>query len=295
MKRVFRLIALSLMFVLLLAMTAQADLIAEWGHEYDHRDLGCQVHNRIHIMNCKDGAVKVYASPHRKIVVGSLPNGIELEVHCTLKNGKWGYVRYSTGKQPITGWIKLNQTILKYDGQSFLDEHKKELYPDDGTAIQMLEGVERPCAYAYPGAPAKFSSLGTEGLSKEDHVFECLYQDSEGRIWAYMGKTKYGRDWICLSDPKNTNLPVVEYQTINLYPSSGEVQSNLTPIWVLPTCLVAGVAVLSFVLILVLKRKQGTQSWNNTQPGVTKPKTMKGRMKSLQCTGWRGDDRDFEA
>ncbi|MBE6954360.1 MAG: hypothetical protein E7449_00425 [Ruminococcaceae bacterium] len=269
MKRTYRLFALLVLLVLLLGITAQADLI-DYRSYVNHSKHGCELYGRVHIMNAPEGAVKVYSEPDGKVKYytssegriepGSLANGIRLKILCTLEDGEWGYVDYSTGIQLISGWIKLDQTILEYDGQSFLDEHKEALYPDDGTAISMLENVPRPFTYDYPGAVATFSKLmNAEEMVESNYVFEHLYKDKDGRIWGYLGTTPQGRDWVCLSEPTSKELPVVEYQTIQLYPASGEgAQSALTPAWILPTCLVAGVAALSLVLILVLKKKKSS-------------------------------------
>lgn len=267
MKRTNRLFALFILLVLLLGITAQADLIFEWSHNWAHEKIDCEINERTYIVNSREGYVKVYASPDGeqklytspdgKIQTPSLPNGTEVEIICTLDSGKFGFVRYLSGIQWIDGWIELKHTVVKYDRQSFLEEHKRDFYEDDGTAISMLKNVSRPFTYDYPGAVATFSKLmNAEEMVENKYVFEHLYKDKDGRIWGYLGTTPQGRDWVCLSEPTSKELPVVEYQTIQLYPASGEgAQSALTPAWVLPACLVVGVAAISGVLLVVLKRR----------------------------------------
>jgi len=294
MKRIFRLIALSLVFVLVLGITAQADMILEFQNNFLdwHRD-DCKFYGRSNYINAAEGALGVYRKPNGKEVLGTLQNGEEVFISYTYGDEAWGVIRFSVPGGATGGWIRMDQTVLKYDSKSFIEDHSLLLYSDDGTAVQMLEGTMFPFTYPYPGAPASVSSVNAEHLLESKTVFDWLFEDENGLLWGYIK----GRDcWICLSDPINPNLPVAEYQPLNLYPASDiEIQSESAPAWVLPTCLVAGVAVISIALILTLKKKRGAESWNNTQPGIMKPKTMKGRMKSLQCTGWRGDDRDFEA
>ena len=304
MKRVFRLIALSLMFVLLLAMTAQADLIVEPQDPfYQAHRRDCERYHRDHYINASNGALAIYSEPYGTKKLGTLQNGAVVVINYTYENGSWGFGLYldSDSGKYIQGWIDMKQTVLKYDWQCFVEEHSDQFYEDtDYISRTMLKDFERKdlfYIYPYPGVKLLESrTLLASYVVGYHYKFQCLFEDINGRIWGCLDQPEHGGSWLCLSDPTNPDLPVIEYQTLDTH-STSEIAplADSIPAWVLPTCLVAGVAVLSFVLILVLKRKKGTQSWNNAQPGVTKPKTMKGRMKSLQCTGWRGDDRDFEA
>lgn len=260
MKRMYRVVTLMLILILLLGITVRADMIAPIYNPFfqNHND-ECEIYERTHYINAPEGALAVYRKPEGREIFGTLRNGEEVYVSYTYDNGTWGMVRFDGPGGNTGGWIKMENTVLKYDGQQFLEEHNHQLYYDDGTAIQMLEGVLAPYTRDYPGAPFTFSSVKTDRLQEDNTPFEWLYEDPDGRIWGYMGRSRYGRDWICLSEPFNADLPVVEYQTLDLYPASDiEFQTESLPMWILPTCLVIGVAGLSLVLILVLKKKKSS-------------------------------------
>jgi len=270
MKRMYRIFSLFLLFIILLGITAQADMIITPQNDFylTHKK-ECVQYERTHYINAKRGALAVYDVPGGRGVLDTLQNAEEVLIRYTYDDGKWGLVHYIADRKHIFGWIELKQTVLKYDMQSFLDEHADQLYDDsEYLGKKMLSEIEAGTVvyfYPLPGAaePNKEIEFGPNSAIlgySNGQKFQFLYDDEDGRIWGYLREDKYaGHLWVCLSEPTNPNLPVVEYQTLNLYPASDiEFQSESLPMWLLPTCLVAGVAALSFVLILILKKKKSS-------------------------------------
>lgn len=262
----------ALLAVCLLCITAFADIAWEPENSFYKRNYRkCEPENRMYLVNGAEGYVTVREEPEGKPLV-NVKNGMKYHVYGTYtKDGEtWGLVNYKVANEKgaylavspevepgwTEAWIPMTDMVLKYDHQSFLEDHPGEVREVEQTADfrNLLY-----CRYLYPG-----SELEYQQTKKYDHEvgISLLYVDDEGREWGY---TRYfhGDDgWFCLDDPENPGLQT-ENHTPDLYPLPEGVGTTL-PEWTAPpnhTVLYAAVGVLAVcgvtaALLVRIKRRK---------------------------------------
>ena len=266
-----KLLSLVLAAVLALALSAPvcADVIFEpQDNFYERHADECEYYDRSCYINGKRGYAEVYSSPNASRPDAVIPNGALYWVSWTWKG--WACIEYDPAALDgscggSTGWVKLEDMSLKYDGASFFAEHSTEIVTDGMTLTLTVEQDNDICVYEYPGSgELRRQGLGAYGDGSDDVEFTTLYTDLEGRVWGYLGYF-YGHvdGWLCLSDPENAALESdANYRAADLIPAAdaqtlkaAERGTGSAP--VLVTALAAAVVVIAAgIIIFKLKRKK---------------------------------------
>ena len=252
-----RYLALVLVLCMFFSFAVQADVI--WEPEdsfYRSHSEECEYYARSRIVNSPEGGLPVYASPKSSSVVGTVENGTALHVQFTYDNESWGYVEIPEGD----GWMKLDETVLKYDNASFTEEYSSEFYEDEAVVKAMLEGLSDEDLiydYAYPGSGPTQSYIPAEYVLNDEYFsLQSLFEDENGRVWGHVGYFMGRRGWICVSDPTNSELPDAGRQQLDLHPTKVIDVPNTMDTGTLAAVLVGGAAVISGGLLAVLRRKK---------------------------------------
>ena len=125
----------------------------------------------------------------------------------------------------------------------------------------------------YPGSGEKSAYVEAEWFTQNsgNQEFQTCYLDPQGRFWAYVGYCYGYRDtWLCLSDPANPELPVIEgiipgtvpageYRIIaeEFYPPAKTLPQPKSGAGPLAAALVAALVAVTAVLIPLLCRRKG--------------------------------------
>ena len=235
-----------------------------------------------YVVNSPKGYTWVYEDPESGKALAQALNGTVFAVAWTYQ-GQWGVVEFHLSDDVAisgyghdqTGWIKLEDCYAYYNADTFRNEHFKQLKYDQEAVEAFIESLEMDQAlqfYSYPGSGEITSQLSVrseDALNEIKNTFDpdMMFQDENGLWWGHVGKY-FGvrRDWLCLSDPTNANLPDMHRAAPTIYPAkksdlspeeaspspkTGEQTRNLT----IAGVLVAAVAAVSGVLIARLKKK----------------------------------------
>jgi len=213
----------------------------------------------------------------------SYKNGEEIFISRTyLHNGKyWGMLPDSHGRN--RGWIPMDQLLVMYIRDDFAEEYREEFYTYSGNYDAAL-AADKLVLWEWPGSDrAKrildygsyddrdsfygrqarlYKNADTDiGLRITDISANYAYKDKDGREWGYVdisytyipledGIERFDtggvREWICLSDPENSDIPA-----FNPAPTPTKWESDVYPIWFIDKLLVT--VFLVFVLIVLIR------------------------------------------
>lgn len=255
-QKVFSLV-LALLAVSAFAVPVSADVIWEPDDSFyeKHRD-ECTYVNRGYQLAGYDGTVTVFTAPGGMHKL-TLDNGLQGNIQFTWEgNGiTWGYlIRW--GDNAVEGWVPMDDLSLVYDSQQFMEDHAAELTSTDPVPVEFEEAV----LYSYPNGPAWDSTL----IESVDYlpfseVFTQLYTDETGLRWGYVGYYM-GRlnAWVCLDNPMSQDL---DTGVVPVAPSPAQARGSATvnpgpPVLLIAAGLVAGVALVTGILILRLKKRE---------------------------------------
>ena len=230
----------------------------------------CEYINSQFYSNGKTGYFELFNKPDGASV-GFSDNGLLYYVSFSYSaNGEtWGIVEYSEqdgklvptdySEQPEAGWVRLADTIEKYNSRIFSADHSEELTDYTGDASSLLECSEL-VTWTYPGSGESYGKIDMADADPDfPSFFSTSYTDEEGREWLYCSYYRGNRDfWICLSDPQNDALPATNAkQPEFIEPASEELPepsgNNMTTTILI--C-VAAVVVISLLLIVLLGRRK---------------------------------------
>jgi hypothetical protein len=271
--RLAALFVLCIALLPLLQLGASADVIWEPNDDFYHKNADkCEYVNRDYYTNGENGYMELFSEPGGRSL-GFAENGVIFHVQFSYRQGSesWGLVIYGTDGDRLapsfegldqTGWIRLSDTILKYDVQSFDEEHGKEFTPYTGDYSELQ--LDRPIVlWTFPNSGEAAGEL--EEIDGNFQI-EKVYRDMDGKHWGYVGYF-YGRRsfWVCLTDPANVHLPAVDVPIPEFHsPVPGfEPQPSRNDLTTVVIVCVAGVILLSAVLIRLLKRKQPVKNTEN--------------------------------
>ena len=250
---------ISILFILaLFIIPAAADLIFEPYDEFysSHSD-ECEYENRKYIANGDDGYAYVYKNPTGQKTLFQLKNQKVVSIswcYTDENSQRWGLLDTS-------GWVKLSQFIVKYDTKSFYDDFKDKFKPynDELKGYEIKEAI---LFWEYPGAEEAFYEFKNVDYSPE---FQYTYTDNNNQLWGYAIYFWGVRDfWVCLSDPENADLPVMEINYDNLNDSK-EPKSGLSPLTI-ALILVSIVIAITAVLIPLLYKKKNKVKDDESSP-----------------------------
>lgn len=196
-----------------LSMAVAADVAYEPGDNFYEKHFDdCVYENRTYYLNGHSGYVIGCTSPQGD-AAQVFPNGGKYYVSYTYSadGESWGCIEYDPSTLENTYWdgdscwIKMSDTVVVYDSQSFFEDHASEIESID--AALTLTGDETAVAYKYPGSGEVIGTIDVYAGNTETLSFYDGYTDSQGREWGYIGYY-YGmrKLWVCLSDPTNDAL-----------------------------------------------------------------------------------------
>ena len=151
--------------------------------------------------------------------------------HTYLHNGKyWGVMSFSHTYQP-PGWIPMDELLVAYDFRAFEALNNDVFYTYTGSSDAILSS-DRLVLWQWPGSDGEKRIIDDEYFKIKDIAIHRAYMDEDGREWGYasidleyvysdgigeeiLGDAYYDRqtetsylvEWICLSDPGNSNIP----------------------------------------------------------------------------------------
>ena len=247
--------------VCLLAVTASADVI--WAPNddfYNQHYEECEYLGRSYYTNGQEGGVALYQRPGSGYV-HVLENGIELYlsfIYADAAGTIWGVAEFNN--EGDTGWVDMADLLLIYDNQAFIEEHETEFLPYDGAFEELCTSEDqRVIVWTYPGSGRINCDLEHLNQSYSPLAPDVTWTDAEGRVWGRFGYFMAARGWVCLSDPGNEKLPVIERE-YDLYPTGnlaevGEASSiTFGNIWGVSLAVLAVCAVTA-VLVFRMKKK----------------------------------------
>lgn len=262
--------ALCLALLPFLRLGTSADVIWEPDNDFYYKNADkCEYVNRDYYANGVNGYLELFSEPGGTSL-GFAENGALFHVQFSYRQGieSWGVVTYATEGKRLTpsfegldqtGWIRLSDTVLKYDVQSFDDKYSGEFtaYAGDYSELQL----DRPIVlWTFPNSG---ETAGELDEIDGDFQIEKTYRDIDGKDWGYVGYFYGWRSfWVCLTDPAATDLPAVDVPIPAFYTPApgGEPQSGGNDLTTLVIICVAAVILLSAVLISLLNRKKPVKS-----------------------------------
>lgn len=188
---------------------ARADVIWTPADSFfsDHR-ADCTQVERTYAANGGDGAATIWKAPGSDVRIASAPNGTELHVSFTYRDGggdDWGVVEFSAdgdgnvqssvGGQ--TGWISMRDLTVVYDNFSFCGDHQGEFKAYSGE-LDHYKIKDAVAVWTYPGS-GSYTTI--RSLSETPNI-SYTYTDPDGQKWGYLAYNKGIKGWICLSAPE---------------------------------------------------------------------------------------------
>lgn len=256
MKRKFLTLSLALLTVLALTVPVSADIIWEPEDSFftSHRD-DCTYVGRRYEMAGYDGTVTVFTAPGG-MNKATLDNGVRGSVQFTWegKGTTWGYLCWAT-EDDVEGWVPMDDVTLVYDSQQFMEDHAAEITEMGPQEVDFHAAA----LYSYPNGPYEGYILEERAeYYPFSETFTQLYTDENGLRWGYVGYYMgHLKSWACLDDPMNEEL---DSAVVPVSPSAAQLRGSDTvsagpPAMLLAGGLVAGVAAVTGVLVLKLKKR----------------------------------------
>ncbi len=281
MNKLYRIIIILLAGIVLLSATgaaAYADVIWEPMKDsfYAIAYEDCEPMGRSFIANSSEGYVTVYKQPGSGSVVDRFENGNVFYVSFTYQDtisNTWGVVQYTVNEDhravisysdnARTGWIKMHELIVEYDNLSFTEDHSAEFKEYAGQFDSYDADGKTILFWSYPGSGVISSKLSSDEIDERFSISHT-YTDENGLLWGYVGYFMGRRDWFCISDPSNEDLPVVTIEYSNLHPASNPGNSpDQFFTLILMIILVILVVAATAILIRLFWRKNDSKAGEN--------------------------------
>lgn len=265
-------------------VSVSADIIMEPDDDFyrDHM-ADCHYEDRAYLANGVKGLAHVYESPENSKIKFGLDNGLIATVLCIYEDSEgiqWGFVDTEKGG----GWLMLDEVLLVYDCEAFMDEHYAEITNVDTVLSDEYAGEEINY-WEYPGAAEPDGTITCE--NEEPVYISHCYTDEKGHQWGYFGyyfgcKSK----WVCMDDAQadyedlyqvapSTEVKLVDANS-TLYPASTEKAetssqtvtttgsvshpNQISPISFILIGLVVAVVVIAVVFLIVWMIKSHKES-----------------------------------
>jgi len=210
----------------------------------------------------EDGTVSIKKAPYSNdnVAFAASAETIYIDYSCLYKGKFWGFT------QRYSGWVKLDELLVLYDYVAFAEKHFEEFYFYEGDYAE-IKKYASAIAWPWPGADAPLWTF--EDLDTANFRASCAYNDEQGREWGFITYLYGSRNiWVCLSDPLNRDIPVLNpapepgvWLSETVHTDIGKsVDSTLAIIIVLVALLVSGTAVLIRMVWMPEKTKPGGNS-----------------------------------
>lgn len=214
-KRCLAFLLLAVCFLLMLPLTAYADVLIEPNNDFYTRHRSeCVSLNRSFYANGEGGSVSVKQEPGSNTETAVIENSEILNILFTYNdNGEiWGVTEIFSENEPYdtwpNGWIPMSQLLLVYDYASFAEEYQEEFYTFSGS-YEALKTANEIVLWSWPGSGELKGTL--EALTVEnDGEFNIskAYKDKQGQEWGFLVYWRGERNvWICLSNPASRDIP----------------------------------------------------------------------------------------
>lgn len=230
----------SLVFLLMaiaLTVWAGADVIFVPEDDFleEHMD-EAQYEGRSYYANSPEGSASLYRAPQEASgggeEIGRIQNQQLLYIGFTLEYGGqlWGVTEYTTGDggtllrweegdEGGTGWVRMEELTVRYDGVSFAQEEEANFTDYAGGYDELLQETDLQL-YEYPGSGLCVGD--TEGTADYPVEFSHVWTDESGKTWGYIAYHMGMEGWVCLEDPENDALPQTRTVEYDFYPGSEE-------------------------------------------------------------------------
>ena len=274
-KRCFAALLLAMLFTFILPLYTNADLIVEPRNDFLEQQIGPSDNEivflpRAFYANGRNGFVSVMIEPDSRREIASVENGKVSQIYYTYNhNGRiWGVYDVEVPGKPyhewLRGWVLMDDLLAVYDSISFEEEYWDELYTYTGSIDTLFEAQE-VVFWEWPGSGIVTKVWGESILTNPEVVFWArmheypAYLDADGREWiAFPSK-----QWICLSDPSNRDIPVSNPAPEPVLRQPGDGHSGLPGGLTLPVLiiiLVAALAIVTAVLIRIFWKKNKSET-----------------------------------
>lgn len=265
MKKYVMICCMLLLVLMLLPVTAQADVIYEPFDDFYFSHRGeCEYVNRAFTAAGPNGTVTLYVDPLNPAQEKTYPNGTVFTVSYTYESAKgiqWGCC--DMWEDGVTGWAPMEYLELIYDGRSFEEEFGDKFVPVYESLDASLLTEQTICFWQYPG-----SEVTITVEAGEDYLLELynIYTDDHGNRWGqcgyYFGIKNY---WINLDDPSAEPEMVQPTEQEETSPETRPVPSaepveEIKPagdsVITVLVIAVASVMAVTAVLLILLKKKR---------------------------------------
>jgi len=218
-----------LMAVLLLVppVSVSADAVMGNEFEWEHHDELQRLERSLFVVNGPDGYVILREEPgsSKEAIrswwssgeVISFDNGtiVYMDSVYVYEDEYWGVMQ--TGHHvDIPGWILMDELLMYYDSQDFIEEHEDELYGFSGS-IDRVYKAEEFYLWQWPGSDREriLYTVDEDNDLEDEYAIRTglAYMDDNGREWVYVilwngftsGLSRYGsaEGWTCLDDLAN--------------------------------------------------------------------------------------------
>lgn len=269
MRRILKTIAISFLLAAVLCPTALADVIWEPFENsfYNTHREDMEYLNRDFYANGQEGYLELFTKPGGNSL-GFAKNGETFNISYVYTDevGEgWGLVQYTEKGEFLVNdsygennaYVKIADTLQKYDVWSFDEEFGDEFSPYDGDYSEFSGAL---VLWSYPNSgeiTANFEETTTDHFNISD-----VYTDDNGRVW---GRVSYyygvKNSWVCISEPANTTIaaretdaPVFHEATSDNTPEPTDENSEGINLTVIAIALLA--VAIALTLILTLNKKK---------------------------------------
>ena len=142
------------------------------------------------------------------------PNGTQVLMDQTyVQNGEyWGIME--EGHHVIyPGWIPMDHLLLVYVRDDFNADFQDKFYKYAGN-LTAVQAANRLVLWQWPGADREKRVINASDFTLTNAQILYAYKDNRGREWGYVNiniRLDWDRsnrhEWICLSDPENSQIP----------------------------------------------------------------------------------------
>lgn len=251
--------------------TALADVIWEPENDfYTAHAEDCKYVNTQYYSNGETGYMEIFDKPGGS-GLGFADNGQLFYVSFAYasEDGDWGVLDYAKGEERLipadysgetySGWVRLSDTLPKYDSAAFSAEHSSELTAVSGDLSELLN-ESKIAAWTYPNSGELVQTIDREWIDEDfAEGFSVGYTDEQGMQWAFCSYYRgYRSFWVCLDAPSDEALPALNTPNLDFHkPASDELPeqtgADTTRIIIICVCVVVA---LSCALITILAQKK---------------------------------------
>lgn len=224
---------------------------------YSAHSKDCYGMSKICIANGSEGYITGWESPDSNKKIASFTNGTKFHIFCayTDDNGEnWGLSNFEKSEDKyISFWINMKDLTGTYDSDSFYLEHQSEFHPYAGD-LNEYTVKSALILWTYPG-----SGNHTVYTDKQMPVISYTYTDDSGSKWGCVTNRK---QWICINDPENSQIPAKAVKTDVIIPPSPSItvwySNSPEEVILLAASIIAAAAVTAVLIRVFWKKKKSS-------------------------------------